>query len=132
MNNILSFCLALLLGLTAAGINWIWISAQAAPSEFVAFQTAIKFGDEIKEADLIATPVPGDLAILKKSFIPFENRSVLFGLKANRDYSAGDMVLHRDIQPPAESSQWQIIGPFRLISVGDQFSQDDSYAAAQW
>ncbi len=129
MNHILSLCLALLLGVVAAGLNMAWVSTQTRPTEFVALKGSLEAGQEIQGENLAAVPVPGNPLELKKSLVPFAHRSILFGLKAPRSFAAGDVVFQRDIQPPNEASRWEVIGPFRLISVGEKFSSDDKYAA---
>ncbi len=129
MSNIFSLCLALVLGVLAAGLNMAWVSTQARPSQFVALKAPLEAGKEIQEDTLMAIPVPGNLAELKRSLVPFANRSILFGMKAPRSFAAGDVVFQRDIQAPAEASRWEVVGPFQLISVGEKFSSDDQYAA---
>jgi hypothetical protein len=123
MKQLAGLGFAALLGLAAAGLNWFWISGLATPDEFVAIQTDLSAGDVITEDDLLAVPIPGNVETLRQAFIPWRNRAVLFGAPANRDYLEGDVVLHRDLQPPAEASRWDVIGPFQLISVGERFKQ---------
>ncbi len=123
MKQLMGLGLAALLGLIAAGLNWFWISGLATPDEFVAVATDISAGDVIGEDDLLAVPVPGNSETLRQAFIPWVNRAVLFGAPAHRDYLEGDIVLYRDIQPPADASRWDVIGPFQLISVGERFKQ---------
>ena len=130
MNNLITFCLALLLGTVAAGMNWFWMESQARPDAYVGLQDAVAAGETIEEDNLVAIPIPGSVDTLRQSFVPYANRAILFGLEANRDYDAGDVVLQRDIQAPASDTVWKHIGPFRLISVGEKFSRDDKYASS--
>lgn len=130
MSNLVKLIFALFLGIVAAGANWVWVSAKAKPPEFVAAKTSLKPGAKIDESDLMAIPVPGDIDDLKKSLIPYRNRALLFGAKASRAYEAGDIFFQRDILPPIEDSQWDVIGPFRLISVGARFKQPDQATQA--
>ena len=123
MKHLMGLGFAGLLGIVAAGLNWAWIAGLATPDECVAVKTEVEIGEELDDEDLVAVPVPGNRETLRKSFIPWQNRAVLFGTNANRDYVAGDIVFHRDIQPPAENSQWEVIGPFKLISVGERFKE---------
>ena len=123
MKHLLGLGLAGLLGITAAGLNWVWISGLALPDEFVATGSDIEYGAEIDEDDLVAVPIPGSRDQLSESFIPWKNRAILFGTLANRDYIAGDVVFHRDIVAPEEDSRWDVIGPFKLISVGERFNE---------
>ena len=123
MSNILKLSFALFLGILAAGGNWFWASSKARPPLFVAAKKSIKVGRTVNEDDLRAIPVPGDLAELKKSLIPYKNRAILFGAKAARTYENGDVFFQRDIRPPVEDSNWEKIGPFRIISVGARFKE---------
>lgn len=121
MKHLMGLGLAGLLGVVAAGLNWIWISGLALPDEYVAVSSDVDFGEELNEDELVAVPIPGDRDQLRESFIPWENRAILFGSNANRGYTAGDVVFHRDIVAPDEDSRWSVIGPFKLISVGERF-----------
>ncbi len=123
MSNLLKLTLALFLGIIAAGANWVWAASKARPAEFVVAKSQLKLGHTIGEEDLIAVPVPGDYERLKKTLIPYKNRALLFGAETVRAYEAGDVFFHRDIQPPTELSEWDVIGPFRLISVGARFKE---------
>lgn len=130
MSNIFNLIFALFLGVVAAGANWLWVSAKATPPQFVSAKSSIKVGRTINEDDLVAVPVPGDIDQLKKSLIPFKNRALLFGAKASRAYEAGDVFFQRDIVSPKNESEWDVIGPFRLISVGARFKAPDEATAA--
>lgn len=123
MKHLMGLGFALALGVVAAGMNWIWMSSLASPDEFVGIESDLEVGHELTDDDLIAVPVPGDSDDLRKSLIPYENRAILFGAKTTRDYTEGDVVFHRDIQPPPDSSQWDVVGPFKLISVGEKFKR---------
>ena len=99
------------------------MSGLASPAEYVGIGSELSAGDEITAEDLIAVPVPGDAEQLTKSLIPFANKALLFGTNATRNYSDGDVVFQRDLQSPVERSNWQVIGPFQLIGVGERFKQ---------
>lgn len=123
MRHLMGLGLAGLLGLLAAGLNLFWISGLATPSEFVGVKSDIVAGETLNDEDLMAVPIPGAERTLRQSFIPWRDRAVLFGTLAHRDYVAGDVVLHRDILPPTETTRWDVIGPFKLISVGERFKE---------
>ena len=123
MKHLLGLGFAGLLGVIAAGLNWAWIAGLATPDDYVAMKSDITVGEELNEDDLMALPVPGNREQLRSAFIPWNDRAILFGATAKRDYVAGDVVFHRDIHAPAENSQWDVIGPFKLISVGERFKE---------
>jgi hypothetical protein len=130
MNHLVKLMLAVVVGIVAAGINWIYLASQATPSTFVACKEDIKRGEPITLDLLTPVGVPGDLAELRKSLIPFDERQILDGQLATRDYRTGDVIFHRDLAAPEITSQYEEIGPYRLISVGNRFAtsvkSDDS------
>ncbi len=125
MSNLIKLIFSLFLGILAAGANWVWISSKTSPPEYVAAKNTLKIGRAISEEDLVGVPVPGEPEVLQKTLIPYKNRALLFGAKTARAYEAGDVFFHRDITAPSEQSEWEVIGPFRLISVGARFKEPD-------
>jgi hypothetical protein len=123
MNSIVQLSIAILLAVVAAGINWIYLTAQTSPPAYVAVKADVKQGREIEDDLLMSVPVPGDAERLKQALIPYKNRSILLGTKAARDFQRGDMIFARDIVAPLDQWQWDVIGPFELISVGERFKQ---------
>lgn len=123
MSGIVQLSLALSCALAAAGLNWVYLASQTSPTRYVAIRNGLDQGDRIEAEDLVAIPVPGDPERLRTALIPYQNRSVLFGNRAVRHYDGGDMVFARDLLPPIDSKQWDVIGPFELISVAEQFKQ---------
>lgn len=123
MNSIVQLSIAILLAIVAAGINWIYLAAQTSPPTYVAVKSDVKQGKEIEDDMLMSVPVPGDAERLKQALIPYKNRSVLLGTKAARDFFRGDMIFARDVVAPVDEQQWDVIGPFELISVGERFKQ---------
>jgi hypothetical protein len=123
MSHVAKLSLAVGLAFVAAALNAMWLSAEKRPPTFVAAKTDLRAGQEITEAVLTPVPVPGDPDELRASLIPYANRAILLGLKASRTYIRGDMFFQRDIQLPLELAQFEVVGPFRLISVGERFTQ---------
>jgi hypothetical protein len=123
MSHVAKLSIAVVLALVAAGLNAMWLSAEKRPSTFVAAKSEIPPGQEITDAMLMEIPVPGDVDALRKALIPYQNRALLLGLTTTRKYVPGDMFFQRDIQEPHKDQQFEILGPFRLISVGERFKQ---------
>lgn len=126
MSYIARMFLALALGIAAAGANWMYLRIQTQPSLYVATTGAINQGGVVQESNLKAIPVPGDPDVLRRTLIPYESRAILFGSKATRDFERGDIVFSRDVVEPAAASEWEVIGPFQLISVGERFAKVES------
>lgn len=123
MSHVAKLSLAVVLALVAAALNALWLSAEKQPPLFVAASADLKAGDEITDAMLASVPVPGDPEELRTSLIPYANRAILLGMKASRTYTRGDVFFQRDIQAPLELTQFEVLGPFRLISVGERFKE---------
>lgn len=126
MSHLLKFTFAVLLGVLAAAGNWLYLELQTSPTQYVAVDQAKERGDVLEEEDLVAVPVPGDAQLLKRTLVPFANRSILFGAKATRDFERGDMVFMRDLSQPENNDAWEVVGPFQLISVGERFTRSTS------
>lgn len=122
MKHLLKIIAAVLLAVSAAALNFVWLSAKAKPPAFVAVKAAVAQGEVLGDELLESMPIPGRMDELRQSFIPYAERHILFGMTATRDYQPGDMVLYRDIQTQTEPTQFQHLGPFRLISVGEKFN----------
>ena len=115
--------LAVGLAFAAAALNAVWLTAEKRPPTFVAASADLPAGEVISDAMLMAVPVPGDPDKLRQSLIPYANRTILLGRPASRIYMRGDVFFQRDIQAPLELAQFEVLGPFRLISVGERFKQ---------
>lgn len=126
MNNVAKLSLAVVLALIAAALNAIWLSAEKRPTMYVAASTDLAAGQQISEAMLAPVPVPGNPDTLRASLIPYANRAILLGLKTSRIYIRGDMFFQRDIKAPLELASFDVLGPFKLISVGSRFTQANS------
>ncbi len=123
MSHVTKLSLAVGLAFAAAALNAMWLSAEKRPPTFVAAKTDLLAGKEITDAVLTEVPVPGNPAKLRESLIPYANRTILLGRKAPRNYARGDMFFQRDIQAPLELAEFEVLGPFRLVSIGDRFKQ---------
>jgi hypothetical protein len=89
----------------------------------VAAASDLRAGQPITSAMLAPVPVPGDPGALRASLIPYANRAILLGLPTPRSYARGDMFFQRDIQAPLQLTEYEVLGPFRLISVGQRFKE---------
>jgi hypothetical protein len=123
MKNLTKLSLAVGLALAAAMLNALWLNAKKQPPLFTAAKLDLPVGTELTDEMLTAIPVPGDFDRLRAALIPYNNRAILFGLKTNRAYTMGDMLFQRDIQLAHELPKFEVLGPFRLISVGERFKE---------
>ncbi|HVT27721.1 MAG TPA: hypothetical protein VHE81_06860 [Lacipirellulaceae bacterium] len=126
MNNVAKLSLAVVLALIAAVLNAMWLSAEKRPTMYVAASTDLGAGQTITDAMLAPVPVPGNPDTLRQSLIPYANRAILLGRPTSRIYIRGDMFFERDIKAPMELAKFDVLGPFKLISVGSRFTQPNS------
>lgn len=133
MSNVMKLSLAVVLALAAAALNAVWLSAEKHPAEFVAAGADLdEVGAEITPDMLMSVPVPGaDPAQLRESLIPYEDKATLIGLKTTRRYRRGDMFFQSDIQAPRQLAEFEVLGPFKLISVGARFTEPTKQDEAQ-
>jgi hypothetical protein len=123
MSHTAKLSLAVGLAIFAAILNAMWLSAEKTPPLFAATTVNLKAGEVITEAALAPVPVPGDVESLRSSLIPYANRAILLGQTTSRELVAGDVFFQRDIQTPTKAAKFEVLGPFKLISVGERFKQ---------
>ncbi|MGD9631825.1 MAG: hypothetical protein AB7G28_25265 [Pirellulales bacterium] len=129
MSHVGKLSIAVGLALLAAALNAMWLSAEKRPATFVAVSVDVKQGQPLSDDVLTSVPVPGNSDALRESLIPYSGRAILYGVLASRNYAAGDVIFQRDLQAPLELSKFEVLGPFRLISVGERFKNADESAA---
>ena len=123
MSNVMKLSLAVGLALAAAALNAVWLSAEKHPPTFVAAGADIPAGQVITDKMLTAVPIPGDPTKLSASLIPTSAKYTLLGLKTSRPYLRGDMFFQTDIKAVQEMPEYDVLGPFKLISVGSRFTE---------
>jgi hypothetical protein len=125
MSHFSKLSLAVGLAIFAAVLNAMWLSSKQQPPLFVAALEDMPADFEITDEMLTAVPVPGDIDTLRASLIPYGNRAILLGQTTTRDYVAGDVFFQRDVQAPRNEAKFEVLGPFKLISVGERFKQTE-------
>jgi hypothetical protein len=102
-----SLIVALLLGVTAAAFNWIYLEKKA--SEFQVEQflgirdgVEVRVGETLLESHFQQVPVPKRYGEkLKKFVFLYREKGTAAGIKATRDYEGGDLVHREDYKTPA-------------------------------
>ena len=126
MSHFSKLSLAVGLAIFAAVLNAMWLSAKQQPPLFVAAAGDMPVGSEITDEMLLAVPVPGNVETLRASLVPYGNRAILLGQMTSREYIAGDVFFQRDVQAPRDVAKFEVLGPFKLISVGERFKQPEN------
>ena len=122
-SSVMRLVFALLLACVAAGANFLWLNGQKpSTTDYLVFKSDVKRGETITWQDhLSAVPLPGDNQRLPKVFVARKNLSIIDGTVAARDFFVGEMLQHSDINISNAPPEYRVLGPFRLISVGDRF-----------
>ena len=130
MGHLVKLMLALALGVVAAAVNWLWLSARVEPDKFVGAAKDLERGETLTPELLKPIEIPGNTKRLRETFIPYEERSILSGRKTTRAFVAGDVFFYRDLEPPEASMAHEELGPFRLLSVGSNYTASVEGAGA--
>lgn len=85
------------LGILAAVINWMILSAQVEPVDFITVNRTIPVGQLISPDDLLPLELPAKFRQqLSKTAVPYEDRGLLSGQTPRRTLEPGDIVLYQD------------------------------------
>jgi hypothetical protein len=123
MSNVMKLVLAVVLALAAAGLNALWLSAEKHPATYVAAAVDLPAGQAITAEAMTEVPVPGDPDKLRATLIPWASRATILGIKSTRPFIRGDVFFQSDIKAPLELAEFEVLGPFKLISVGSRLTQ---------
>ena len=122
---IFAFCLAV----AAAVLNYIWMLYKAPNMDvYVTYSENITQGYVITEEQLCPIQLPSkwddhgaNKSVYVKTLVPWADRFLLVDLKAVRDIKAGELAQQSDITVVDVLPEYDVLGPFRLISVGNRF-----------
>ena len=96
MNYALKLLIPLGLGIVAAVVNWMVLSANTQPIKFVTVKKPLRQGDlfDLEVCDELR--VPPSFKGLSKSAVRYEDRGVLSGRRVRRDIAPNDPVFFAD------------------------------------
>ncbi|NND98967.1 MAG: hypothetical protein HKN47_16745 [Pirellulaceae bacterium] len=128
MSSLIRLVIAAVLAIVAGFCNFMWLSWQEKRHlPFVVLDKPVTAGTLFQASDFGEIKIPGDYDDLRKTFIPAsQGKSLLVGVRATRDYNAGDIILHDHIQ--SEIPHWKALGSFRLLSVGERIRSGNRYS----
>ncbi len=116
-NYVIRVVLALALAILSAVANFFWLQSQKPQlSNYLAFATDVKKGKKIDPSDLKPISLPKESNV-NGVFLPYSNIGLLLGVNASRDYKANELVTNDVVTTTNEPPQYDVLGPFRLISV---------------
>ncbi len=120
MKHIVRLLFALVIGLVAAVLNWLWMSSERDYPSYVYVTEAIAAGERITGDKLEPIPVKGDRETLSKVLVPWSQKELWFERFATRDYSPNQPLLQRDMTETSTARDWDTLGPFTLVGVGNE------------
>lgn len=91
--------LPLALGMLAAAMNWAATTSKLAPYACVRLASDVEFGEPLRQDMFERVEISGDLLNLPDTFVPWRERSLLYGYPSPRSFTKGDLVLLRDAEP---------------------------------
>lgn len=121
----------ILVGVAAAGLNWVALNDKAPAKTFVRLSENVTAGTPITADDLETIEISGtaeDLRQLELTAVPYDKRAVLIGRPALRDLKKNDFVFWRDVtsgrgelsQPALPIPLEGLNLPPSLLQVGDE------------
>ena len=126
-NDLIKLTIAVIFAVLAAALNFIWVKQQLPKyDEYVIYKTKLKDGEEILSEHLDHKRLPIPKSEYDKTLIPWENRSVLYGMKLSRSVDPDELALPSDAVPVTAPPEMTILGPFRILSIGDQLVSGQS------
>lgn len=96
MNNVLKLLIPLGLGVVAAAINWMVMTAGTERVEFVTVSKTLDVGEAFDLKSAVKLELPRDFRGLSKSLVPFSERGALSGRAVRRTIEPGDPVFFAD------------------------------------
>jgi hypothetical protein len=116
---------ALFVGLAAAGLNALALMSSVREGEYVSLKAAVPRGELVSDDLLKQVVVPGDLAEVGRSLVPWKDRGLVLQMRASRDYATGDVILQRDLREAMRLANREELAlmRFRVIAVGDRFKR---------
>ncbi len=123
---IAQFFIALLLAGAAAGLNMLYlVSQKPSMTDYIRFVRDVPQGELIRENQLEKISLPRTDQNYNKSFIPWEDRYSLVETHAIRAFTTGELPQHVDVGAVEVLEKYELLGPFRLISVGSRLASND-------
>jgi hypothetical protein len=98
MKSFARFLIPVGLGVFAFVLHWLAVKAQLG-NDFVVIKTSVKADEVLAEAKLEKfRVVADDFDRLKRTLVPWEERTAIYGLPVRRALEKGDLVFWQDVQ----------------------------------
>ena len=130
MKNMVRLFIALGFAAFAAIVNFIWVQ-QNLPKygNYTIYTADVAQGVVIdsEQGHFQSITLPEKKGIRLSNFlVPWEERSTLIGFKTSRPIKSGELALYSDMTTQNVTPEFSTLGPFRLLSVRDQFVNNTS------
>ncbi len=120
MKHLIRLLIALIIGVIAAVLNWMWMSRERAYPEYVYVSEPIAAGEPITRDKLMPVGVKGDAEVLAKILVPWNQKELWYDRFAPHDYFASQPLFQRDMVESSTTRDWDVLGPFTLVGVGNE------------
>lgn len=104
MRYTLMLVVAVVCGIVAMGLNYLYLTAKTAPVEYVRVKADVAVGEKLGQDSFEPVSVSGPLEI---NAVPFSDVSALYNRPAPRAFRKGELVLWQDVAPEAGGMQLQ-------------------------
>jgi hypothetical protein len=112
MKGIHGLIIAVFLGIAGLAANWYYLYSKTKDIDSVDFigvkqSVTIRQGETFRESHFQPVRVPSrHAAHLKQYIYLYDNRNLVVGIPATRDYQGGDVILRADYRTPASEVSW--------------------------
>jgi len=131
MKNTARLLIALGFAAFAAILNFLWVQ-QNLPKyrDYTVYTEDFAQGSIIESSEEsfrpVSLPKKSGKLNLSEFFVPWEERSSLVGFRTSRSIQSGELALIGDVTAKNITPDFGTLGPFRLLSVRDQFVNRNS------
>jgi hypothetical protein len=118
-NDLIKLAVAGVFAIIATVLNVVWVKQQLPQKDnYVSYTVDLPHGTEIKPNHLQPVALPGKKGEYSQLLVSWENCGMLYGQTLTRNVNAGEAVLHSDISPVILPPESDVLGPFRILSIG--------------
>jgi hypothetical protein len=122
ISYVVRFSIALAIAAVAMFLNFVWVKQNINTTEYIIVSQKIDKDDIIRDTDLTQILLPQKYRDqYDQIFLPYEDRFWIVGKPAPKTFEKNELVLRQYLEGELDNlPQIDVLGPFRLYSVGSQ------------
>lgn len=120
MKHILRILAAVVFGLAAAGLNYVWMKKEKTYPEYAYVTQDIAKDESFTAKSIDFQAIEGPEEALERILVPKRQWHLWLGRHATRSMKAGEPILQSDMKATTSQTEWDTLGPFRLVGIGDE------------